>query len=138
MGYHPGCDLCSVFCYFIRPILEYACPVWHSSSTLKLSDEIKAIQRRAVKIILPHLTYDEGLSALNLMTLFDRREHLCRSFYHKIFRKPANKLNDLIPNSVMPAYNLRKPRTIPLFKCQTKHFKTSFLLYCVGKWDAFQ
>ena len=66
----PSHDLCSVFCYFTRPILEYACPVWHSSLTLKLSDEIEAIQRRAVKIILPHLTYD-GLSDLNLTTLFE-------------------------------------------------------------------
>ena len=133
----PSRDLCSVFCYFIRPILEYACPVWHSSLTLKLSDEIEAIQRHAVKIILPHLTYDEGLSALNLTTLFDRREHLCRSFYHKIITNPANKLNDLIPNSVTPAYNSRKPRTIPLFKCRTKRFKMSFLPNCVRKWDAF-
>ena len=121
----PSRDLCSVFCYFIRPILEYACPVWHSSLTLKLSDEIEAIQRRAVKIILPHLTYDEGLSALNLTILFDRREHLYRSFYDKIITNPANKLNDLIPNSVTPAYNLRKPRTIPLFKRRTKRFKMS-------------
>ena len=89
----PSRDLCSVFCYFIRPILEYACPGWHSL-TLKLSDEIEAIQCHAVKTILPHLTYDEGLSALNLTTLFDRREHLCRLFYHKIITNPANKLNN--------------------------------------------
>ena len=101
----PSCDLCSVFCYFIRPILEYACPVWHSSLTLKLSDKIETIQRRAVKTILPHLRYNEGLPALNLTTLFDRREHLCKSFYHKIITNPANKLNNLIPNSAMPVYN---------------------------------
>ena len=123
----PSLDLCSVFCYFLRPILEYACPVWHSSLTLKLSDEIETIQRHAVKTILPHLTYD-GLSALNLTTLFDRREHLCRSFYHKIITIPANKLNNLILNNVTPAYNFKgNPcRTIPLFKYRMKRFKMSF------------
>ena len=128
-------DLCSVFCYFIRPVLEYAYPVWHSLLTLKLSDQIEAIQRCAVKIILPHLPYGEGLSALNLTTLYDRREHPCRSFYHKMITNPARKLNSLITDAVTPAYNFRNLRTLPLFKCCTKRFQSSFLPYCVKKWD---
>ena len=122
----PSRDLCSVFCYFIRLILEYACPLWHSSLTLKLSDQIEVIHRRAVKTILPHLPYGERLSALNLTTLYDRREHLCRSFYRKMITNPASKLNNLIPDAVTPAYNFRNPRTLPLFKCRTKRFQSSF------------
>ena len=113
----PCQDLCSVFCYFIRPILEYTCPVWHSSLSLKLSDQIEAIQCHTVKTILPYLTYGEGLSALNHTTLCGSREHLCRSFYDKIIRNPASKLNSLLLNAVTPTYNFRKPRTLPLFKC---------------------
>ena len=41
-----------------------------SSLTFKLFDQIEAIQRRAVKTILHHLPYDDGLSALNLTTLY--------------------------------------------------------------------
>ena len=129
----PSRGLCSIFCYLIRRILEYACPVWHSSLTVKLSDQIEAIQRRAVKTILPHLTYDEELFAFNLTTLCNRGEHLCRSFYHKIITNLASKLSNLIPNAVTPNYNFRKPRTLPLFKCRTKRFKMSFLPYCVKK-----
>ena len=29
----PACDLRTVNCTFIGPVLEYACPVWHSSLT---------------------------------------------------------------------------------------------------------
>ena len=46
-------DLRSVFCYFIRPLLEYACPVWHSSLTCKLKDQLEVIQRRALCIVHP-------------------------------------------------------------------------------------
>ena len=31
--------VCSVFCCFIRPVVEYACPVWHSSLSNALFDE---------------------------------------------------------------------------------------------------
>ena len=48
-------DLCSVFCCFIRPVVEYACPVWHSSLSNALFDELKQIQKRATKIMLPGL-----------------------------------------------------------------------------------
>ena len=48
-------DLRNVYCSFIRPVLEYACPVWHFSLPVFLSDQIEQIQRRSVKIICPGL-----------------------------------------------------------------------------------
>ena len=35
----PPADLRSVYCYFIRPLLEYTCPVWHSSLTCTLNNQ---------------------------------------------------------------------------------------------------
>ena len=52
-------DLCSVFSCFIRPVVEYACPVWHSSLSNALFDELQQIQKRATKIMLPGLSYRE-------------------------------------------------------------------------------
>ena len=46
-------DLQKVYCCFVRPILEYACPVWQSSLSILLSDQIEHIQKRALRIILP-------------------------------------------------------------------------------------
>ena len=43
----PPRDLRSVYSYFIRPVLEYACPVWHTSLPRKLSDQLEQIQCRA-------------------------------------------------------------------------------------------
>ena len=38
-------DLRLVYCSFIRPFVEYACLVWHSSLPLFLSDQVEHIQR---------------------------------------------------------------------------------------------
>jgi len=35
----------------IRPVLEYACVVWHHNSTAQQSDKIESFQKRALRII---------------------------------------------------------------------------------------
>jgi hypothetical protein len=44
-----------------RPVLEYACPVFHNSLTLYLSNDLESVQKRALKIILPHHNYENAL-----------------------------------------------------------------------------
>ena len=39
----------------IRSLLEYCCPVWHSSLTINLSDKIERVQKRTMRIIYPIL-----------------------------------------------------------------------------------
>jgi hypothetical protein len=45
----PAKDLRMIYFSFIRPVMEYACPVWHSSLTMELQKEIEHVQRRAVE-----------------------------------------------------------------------------------------
>ena len=130
----PIIDLRSVYSYFIRPVLEYACPVWHTSLSLPLRDDVEDIQRRAIRIIYPHLSYSQGLQELNLSTLFDRRQSLCRSFY-KSNLASNSKIKDLIPKPVGHKYNFRRPRSLPLFKGRTKRFCNSFVPRCLVTWD---
>ena len=131
----PAKDLGTVYCCFIRPIIEYACPVWHSSLPNVLSDDLERIQKRATRIMLPELSYKERLAELKLPTLYERRDELCRRFY-KTIRRPEDKINDLLPPTNKPVYSLRNPRKTPLFKCRTKRFQNSFIPYAVSKWDA--
>ena len=44
-------DLVSVYVSVVRPVLEYACPVWHTNLPQYLSDNIEVIQKRALKCI---------------------------------------------------------------------------------------
>ena len=106
---------------FVRPVLEYACPVWHSSLTSSLHDDLEQIQRRATKIMLPSLSYNERLSELGLPTLHERRVELCRWFYKSVVRQ--HKFHDVLPSTVERPYSLRNPRTFSLVKCRTKRFQ---------------
>ena len=38
-------DLDSVYVSVVRPVLEYACPVWHTNLPQYLSDNIEVIQK---------------------------------------------------------------------------------------------
>ena len=38
-------DLVSVYVSVVRPVLEYACPVWHTNLPQYLSDNIEVIQK---------------------------------------------------------------------------------------------
>jgi hypothetical protein len=57
----------------IRPVLEYAVPVWQSIPGI-LSDKLETIQKRALKIISPSTeTYLEALQLAGIDNLADRR-----------------------------------------------------------------
>ena len=130
----PPADLRSVYCYFIRPLLEYAFPVWHSSLTCTLNNQLEDIQHRAPRIIYLQMSYKDSITQFNLPTLYDGRELLCESFYKNATR-PDSKLFNLLPEPAPRHHNLRKPRRLPLFKCRTKRFKNGFIPSSVAKWD---
>ena len=72
------------FFSFIRPVLEYACPVWHSSLPNSLSDQIEHIQKRALKIILLYQSYHESLNTLKLLHLL-KEESRCACVFTRKF-----------------------------------------------------
>ena len=52
-------DIIRIFTSMIRPVLEYASPVWHTSLTNKQTKQIESIQKRALKLAFPDLSYSE-------------------------------------------------------------------------------
>ena len=52
----PDSVLVKVYCTCVRPILEYACEVWHNNLPVYLSNQVEQIQKRALRIIFPSLT----------------------------------------------------------------------------------
>ena len=100
-----------------------------------LSDQIEYIQKRALNILFPHLSYTEARDKANLKTLHERRETQCFSLYQTILRGD-NKLTSLLPSPITHKCSLRDPRKYPLFKCKTERFKNSFIPYCLAKWNS--
>ena len=56
--------------------MEYACQVFHNVLPAYLSDELEKLQRRALRIIYPDLSYTKALMKSNLSKLHTRRNEL--------------------------------------------------------------
>ena len=128
-----GISQSDALCFYmtvIRPVLEYACPVWHSMLTKKLSSTIESQQIRAMRIIYGDVKYDEVLVTAGIPTLHDRRELLTCNFFRSI-RQPSSCLHHLMPARRMTE-TVSRQRTVvefPIPFCRTKRFQTSFLPY---------
>ena len=55
----------------IRPVLEYCAPLYHHVLPDYLSKDIEGIQKRALSIISPGLSYDDSPSMFNMASLED-------------------------------------------------------------------
>ena len=106
-----------VFTSAVRSTLEYACATWHTCLTGQQSEKIESIQRRAMCIVAPDLSYRQALANFGLPTLKERRERLARDFFIKIVRNPDHKLRHLLPHERTIKYGLRtaKPDQNPTY-----------------------
>ena len=59
-------DLVTIYISVVRPVIEYACPVWQTNLPIYLSDNIEMIQKRAVKkAIFPGMSYVDIITTLS-------------------------------------------------------------------------
>ena len=100
-------SLAKVYATIVRPVLEYAAPVWQNIPDF-LSYNIESIQKRAMCIIFPLMNYYEALNALNLTTLCEKRAHLCQVYIDRL-RNANHPLHFTLPKQeeVVHNYNLR-------------------------------
>ena len=94
-----------------------------------LSDSIETIQKRALRIIYPLLTYEDALVHSGLRTLVARREDLCKSFMHKLRSNNINVNSNPVAQLINTQYQvhehnyqLRTHSTYPPFT-RTDRFK---------------
>ena len=104
-------DLTSTYSSFIRSRIEYASPAW-SALPISLSNLLESIQKRALRIIFPYLSYDDALTISGLAILSSRRENSCKKFMVSLRanRSPCNPLTDIIKERLLDCvhvYNLR-------------------------------
>ncbi|XP_066267579.1 uncharacterized protein [Branchiostoma lanceolatum] len=78
----PQGDLVAIYIGYVRPILEYAVPVWNSGLTKHQSDQLERLQKRACRTITgsSYNGYSHALEHLGLSILATRREQLCLKF----------------------------------------------------------
>ena len=115
------CDLVRIYISVIRPVVEYACPAWHTNLPKYLSDNIELIQKRCMKTIFPGCSYDDILEMTNLPTLHDRRTTLCRAYFNKM-NTSNHKLNAMLPDRRTVPYALRASNGLPVPSVKTNRY----------------
>jgi hypothetical protein len=129
----PAASMLKVYTAVVRPITEYACPVWHVGLTDEQSEKLESIQRRALNIIYPDMSYRAALSQAGLPRLHQRRENLSRDFFIGIL-KPGHRLHHLLPEKRDSGYNLRTKNRHPLLKTRTDRYKHTLVPYGLLHW----
>ena len=125
----PANDLLSFYTTCIRPVAEYACPVFHTALPQYLSDQLERLQKRALRIISTNdLSYRQALEVFNIPTLYDRREAIGNSMFQEISNNNNHKLYSLLLPPYLDTLRTRKNRKFQVPRFNTNHFRDSFIV----------
>ena len=118
-------DLHKTYTTYIRPILDYAVPTYHSQLTAEQASEIERLQAVAMKIVYGplvayHTVIDQGLIEMHST----RRETLFKKFAMKASQNPTFA-NKWFPENPPPEYNLRQHEKYHLPASRTERYRKS-------------
>ena len=114
--------------------LEYACPVWHTNLPKYLSDNIKLIQKRALKSIFPNKGYDDILNDIGMCTLRERRNVICAQYF-KNMQGNSHKVHHLLPEERCIHYDKRRENKYPLTQNRTNRYGKSVIPWGLRNWQ---
>ena len=96
----PYSDLLTVYLSIVRPLMEYATPVWAGGITKKQEEDIERIQKRACQIILgkEYTGYTDARDRLHLITLITEKSvsHVCPIHVRHNIQTPLSLAADFI------------------------------------------
>ena len=112
-------ELITVYRDYIRPIIEYADVIWHSSLTLKQSQTLESIQRRACKIMLgyKYVSYVNALEICDLDLLSALREIHCLNFARSLPKSERTKMLTPLTDRRFMANSWQIAPTSPIHVC---------------------
>ena len=143
-------ELITAWQSILRPITEYAVPLWHSGLTEHDNNRLEMLQKKVLGIILgtiyienrryykleeTHMSYDEALQTIGLTTLKYRREVLTNKFALETVRN--EKHIDMFLKKQSINIVTRNATLLDEYSCKTeRHFKSAIpymsrILNCV-------
>ena len=123
----PAKDLIQFYTTCIRLILDYGAPVYHYTLSQYLQESLERIQKRALSIIFPEVSYQDGLQLSCLSSLSSRRQELCDKLFSSVAANSNHKLYNHLYKVSTANYNLRCPRTYDLPNIKTNRFLNTFI-----------
>ena len=106
-------DIVATYLAIVRPVLEYACQVWHPGLMQEQRVSIEKSQERALRIAFPGLSYEHAHDTCNVPTLEHRRTDLCERLFNDI-KSDTHTLHSLLPPARERAYSTRNSQDYPL------------------------
>ncbi|KAI8509624.1 hypothetical protein Bbelb_120520 [Branchiostoma belcheri] len=126
-------DLVSVYISYIRPVMEYGAPVWHSGLSNSLSNKIEKVQRRAVRIILgaSFTSYSTACAQLGLPTLYARRHELTAKFAKSL--EQSDQYRHLLPplRGEVSGRKTRSSHKLDSIHCKSERYNSSAIPHMV-------
>ena len=119
----------SIYCSLVRPVVEYACQVWHGGLSKEQSNSVENIQERALKIIMPDATYELALQVAELPTLASRRLDMCKKLFTEI-QDDNHRLHHLLLPIKTHRHNICDGNKYELPKVLSRTRK-SFINWCL-------
>ena len=119
-------DLTTIYTALIRSLVEYCRVLWRHALPSYLSQELECIQKHALRIILPALSYSEAVQALTLRTLDKRCNELCVKTFRKISRGGPLVKHLPMTSEHTHYHQMRGATKYILPKCRTERLSRSF------------
>ena len=124
----------TLYVWFLRTVLEYACPVWHPGLNQLHHTKIERVQKRALRVILgnDYQSYDNALGRLSMSSLYDRREMLTLRFGRSLLRSPVHR--HLLPptNGEVHGRRTRNQGLLRTVPARTERYRSSTIPYLVN------
>ena len=125
----PANDPLSFYTTCKRPVVEYACRIFHTALPQYLSDQLERLQKRALRIIGTNdLSYRQALEVFNIPTLYDRRQVFGNLMFKEISKNNNHKLHLLLPPLNLGTLRTRKNRKFQVPRCKTNRFRDSSII----------
>ena len=121
-------DLGLFYSSCITSSMDYAVPAFHFSSPKCLMQELERIQKRAMSIICPGVSYHEPLVIMNFKELATHHDETCESLFHPIENDNNHRLYKLLPAPHESTYSLRPARPFNMQRFKTDRFKNRFII----------
>ena len=90
-------------------------------------EDLERLQKRALRIIYPGMSYNQALEFSRLPTLFKRREEISSKLFNEVMGDPGHTLHKLLPSKNPANYFLRRNRNFALPLCKTNRCQKSFI-----------
>ena len=137
----PSDVIAKLYLHYVRPVLEYASPLWHSATPATTALAMERIQASIARTVLRAdwmTPKDQLLQQLAWPSLRWRRTVASLAMFHKLLHMQHTPLSTCIPPhlSELSSRSRRKPLDVRLPPTRTSRYTKSFFFHCSLLWNS--